>query len=148
MQEKPLTVYGVPFILLPNIMCPLKHLLQENITCSLMCLLCQNSLSQDTFQKNATQHNRVSKETRHFHFGPSLPFAVAFGLSRDLYWKMSLTGQSLVDQSGHIRLTCSSEKELQGPSLSAMFIKSIFACWSCPSETDLSGAGFPQAASL
>lgn len=64
------TVYGVSFILLPNIVYHLKHLLQKNITCSLVCLLHQNILSQDSFQQNITWHNRVSKETRDLHFKP------------------------------------------------------------------------------
>jgi hypothetical protein len=35
-----------------------------------MCLLQQNILSQDSLQKNTTQYNYVSKETRDFHFDP------------------------------------------------------------------------------
>jgi hypothetical protein len=38
-QESPFTVCGVPFILFPSIVYLLKHLLQQNITCPLTCLL-------------------------------------------------------------------------------------------------------------
>ena len=38
-QEYPLTLYEFPFILFPSIIHSLKHPLQQNITCSLTCLL-------------------------------------------------------------------------------------------------------------
>lgn len=87
MQEKPLTVYGVPFILLPNIMCPLKHLLQENITCSLMCLFRQNSLSQDTFHK--TPSRKTPHGTTEF---PKKPDIFTLGLHFHLLWPLCFQG--------------------------------------------------------
>lgn len=57
MQERPFTVCGVPFMLFSNIMHPPQgYLLQQNI------------VSQDSFQRNITWHNWVSKETRSFHY--------------------------------------------------------------------------------
>lgn len=101
-------------------------------------------------------HKMASSKTLHgtTEF-PKKPEISTLSLTFHLLWPLgfqeSSTGechwQSLFEQSGHIGLTSVSEKQLQGPGLSAKFPKFIFACWSCLSETDLSGAGFPQSAS-
>ena len=81
------TVCWVILKFFPNIMWPLKDLLQQNITCPfftrqrperhhmsfsakrpLTCLLQQNILSEESFEKNMTSHNWVSKEITNFHF--------------------------------------------------------------------------------
>lgn len=67
LQEHPLAVCGVLFILFLNSMCPLRRLFYQNATCPLRCLLQQNILSQDSVKKNITCPNQVSKETRNFH---------------------------------------------------------------------------------
>lgn len=51
----------------PNITHPLKHLLQQNITCLLTRLSQQNVLLQDGLQKSITRYNWVSKETSNFY---------------------------------------------------------------------------------
>lgn len=61
-QERPLTVYGFPFIHFANITHLLKGLLQKNITCLLTSLIQQNIFSQDIFLKNIMGHNWVSQE--------------------------------------------------------------------------------------
>lgn len=67
MQEHPLTLCGIMFIIILNIMLPLKHSLQHNMRCPLTCLLQQNILSQGSFQKNITWYNWVSFQ-RKVHF--------------------------------------------------------------------------------
>lgn len=77
----PITLYGLIFLFLPNIPHPLKHPLQQKshahssrkITpfCSqkkiLICLFSKDVLSYESFQKNITWNNWVSREIRNFH---------------------------------------------------------------------------------
>lgn len=56
-----LTVYRVSSILFPNIMCPDKYLLKQNITCLFMCLLLQNILSENSF------HHMIQLSLRRSH---------------------------------------------------------------------------------
>lgn len=65
-----------------QIMCPLKHLLQENITCSLMCLLRQNIFSQDTFRK--TSHGTTAF--------PKKPDIFTLGFNFHLLWPLGFQG--------------------------------------------------------
>lgn len=69
MQEQPLAVYGVPFVLLPNHVssqtsAPGKHHMLSHVSASPKYPFTRH------LPEKVTRHNRVSKETRHFHFGP------------------------------------------------------------------------------
>ena len=65
MQEHPLTVYGVPFILFPKTACPLKHPAQQNITCLLTCLSQQNIHSQLPEKQKKKQTKKKKKKNPH-----------------------------------------------------------------------------------
>jgi hypothetical protein len=62
---------GVIFIFFLNITCPLKHLLQQNIICSLTCLLQETIFSQESFQKTSGDTTKFPKKREIFTL-PSL----------------------------------------------------------------------------
>jgi hypothetical protein len=96
-QEHPVTVCGVLLILFPNNTCLLQHLLQQTVTYPLMCLLQQNILSQDSFQKPSLDTTGFPKKleisTSYLHHQGQCSTGVDFspfcGLQHKLVYFMS-----------------------------------------------------------